>query len=287
MTLVATPRSASANSYLSVAEADAILDNRLNTSAWDDSLQQEEALIQASYRLDQYDYVGITADEFLETDEPTQALKWPRVLNDAGDLIRNYGGTKQVETATIIGTITGDGDAAVTITGAALTGSPIVLAVPVLTGDTPTVTAGKIRIALNANAAITAYALVGGTGAAITLTRLVAADNDETMNVAYTNGTCTGLTPGATSANTTEGALYAIPFVIKQATAELALALLASGGEAVAAGTVSELQIGSSVKVKYAASSSGEVLDTSVDWSGLPIQAARFLKGLRLMPVLA
>lgn len=285
MALIATPRASDANSYLSVAEADAILDNRLNTTAWDDSLQQEEALIQATYRLDQYDYVGITADEYLETEEPTQALKWPRVQNESGDLIRNYGGTKQVETATIVGTVTGDGDATVTITAAALVGSPLVLSVPVLTGDTPSVTAGKIRVALNANAAITAFATVGGTGSAVSLTRLVAASNDSTMNIAYTNGTSTGLTPGATSANTVEGALYAIPFPIKQATAELALALLAAGGEAVAAGTVSELQIGKSVKAKFA---TGEaVVDTSVDSSGLPIQAARFLKGLRLYSVLA
>ena len=285
MALVATPGASNANSYLTVAEADAILDNRLNTTAWDDSLQQEEALIQATYRLDQYDYVGITADEYLETDEPTQALKWPRVLDDTGELIRNYGGTKQVETATIVGTVTGDGDATVTITGAALVGSPVVLAVPVLNGDTATVTAGKIRTALNANSAITDWATVGGTGAAISLTRVAAAANDSTMNLAYTNGTCTGLTPGATSANTTEGALYAIPFPIKQATAELALALLAAGGEAVAAGTVSELQIGRSVTAKFATGTA--VVDTSVDFSGLPIQAARFLKGLRLYSVLA
>lgn len=285
MALIATPRASNANSYNTIAQLDAIFAGRLNATAWDDSLQQEEAAIQATYRLDQYDYVGITADEYLDTDEPTQALKWPRVLNDDGELIRNYGGTKQVETATIVGTITGDGDATVTVTGAALVGSPIVLSVPVLNGDTPTVTAGKIRTALNANSAITDFAAVGGTGAAITLTRVIAAANDETMNLAYTNGTCTGLTPGATSANTTEGALYAIPFEIRMAHAELVLALLAAGGEAVAAGTVSELQIGRSVTAKFATGT--EAVDTSVDYSGLPIQAARFLKGLRLYSVLA
>jgi hypothetical protein len=31
--------------------------------------------------------------------------------------------------------------------------------------------------------------------------------NDATLNIAFTNGTCTGLTPNATSANTTAGVL--------------------------------------------------------------------------------
>lgn len=111
----------------------------------------------------------------------------------------------QVETATIVGTITGDGNASVVVTKAGMTGSPITLAVPVLSGDTPTVTAGKIRTALNANANITAVTTVGGTGADVTLTAKVAAANDATFNVAYDNGTCTGLTPDATSTDTTAG----------------------------------------------------------------------------------
>jgi hypothetical protein len=285
--LIATPRASNANSYLTVAEADDMAAERLYTSAWDDSLEQEAALIQATYRLEQYDYVGITADEYLETEAPTQALKWPRVLNDDGDLIRNYGGIKQVETATIVGTITGDGDASVTVTAAGMTGSPKTLLVPVLNGDTASVVAGKIRTALSADVDVIALFTVGGTGAAVSLTKLIAADNDSTLNIAYTNGTCTGLTPNATSANTVEGALYAIPLPIKQATFEVALSMLAAGGEAVAAGAVSSLKIGSSVEVKYAESSSGEAVDTSADDTGLPIQAARFLKGLRLIPALA
>ena len=290
MALIATPGDPDANSYLTVAEAEAYYENRLYTTAWDDAViagTEEAALIQATARLDQLDYIGITVDDYLDTEEPTQALKWPRVLNDDGDLIRNYGGTKQVETATIAGTVTGDGDASVTITGDGLTGSPLVLAVPVLNTDTATIVAGKIRTALNADVNIATWATVGGTGTAVSLTKLDAEANDSTMNIAYTNGTCTGLTPDATSANTTEGALYAIPREIKYATAETALALLAAGGEAVAAGSVDSLKIGNSVEVKYAASSAGGFVDTSVDYSGLPRQAAAKLSGLRLIPVLA
>jgi hypothetical protein len=67
----------------------------------------------------------------------------------------------------------------------------------------------------------------------------------------------------------------------------MALALLAAGGEAVAAGAVESLKIGSAVEAKYSSGSSGVVVDTSVDDSGLPIQAARFLKGLRLYSLIA
>jgi hypothetical protein len=291
MALIATPRASDANSYITVAEADDLAANRLNTTAWDDSLELEAALIQATSILDQQDYIGITADEYLETEEPIQALKWPRVLNDSGDPIRNYGGTKQAETATIAGTITGDGDASITITAAGMTGSPKTLLVPVLNGDSASMVAGKIRTAFNADADITAMFTVGGSGTAIILTRIVADDNDATLNIAYTNGTCTGLTPNATSANTVAGALYAIPAPIKQATFEVALWLLQTGGSgiSVSAGDVESLKIGNSVEVKYAAAATAatEVNDTSTDDTGLPVQAARFLKGLRLIPVLA
>jgi hypothetical protein len=174
MAINATPGSPTANSYMTVAEADTYFASGLtNTSVWDESSLQEEALIQAAFLLDQYDYVGITSDEYLGTAEPTQALKWPRVLNDEGDLIRNYG-------------------------------------------------------------------------------------------------------------------VAVIPPPIKYAQAELALALLAaSEGDAVAEGTMESLKIGGEVEVKYATGGSAAVVDTSIDYTGLPIQVARFLKGLRLINVLA
>ena len=43
------------------------------------------------------------------------------------------------------------------------------------------------------------------------------------------------------------------------------------------------VKIGSGVEVKYATGGAAAVVDTSVDWTGLPIQASRFLKGLRLI----
>lgn len=127
-------------------------------------------------------------------------------------------GTAQVETTTAAGTITADGNAAVVVTAAGMTGSPKTINVPVLNGDTAAVWAGKVRTALAADAAVSALFTVSGTSTAIVLTRkptktytlrgsnvpLYPAD-DGTLNISLDNGTCTGITTAATSANTTAG----------------------------------------------------------------------------------
>lgn len=122
-------------------------------------------------------------------------------------------GVAQVETATAAGTVTATGDASVIVTSAGMTGSPLMILVPVANGDTPTVWAGKVRTALTANATIAARFTVGGSTTAISLTRLPAtvggvsiySATDATLNIALANGTSTGITAAATSANTTAG----------------------------------------------------------------------------------
>lgn len=115
------------------------------------------------------------------------------------------GGTYQVETATVVGTITTAGNATVVVTAAGMAGSPITLTVAVALSDTATLVAGKIRTAMNANAVIAAFFTIGGTGADIILTRTAVAANDATLNVSIDNGTSVGLTTAGTSANTTAG----------------------------------------------------------------------------------
>jgi len=122
-------------------------------------------------------------------------------------------GVAQVETATAAGTVTATGDASVIVTSAGMTGSPLTILVPVANGDTPTVWAGKVRTVLTANATIAARFTVGGSTTAISLTRLPAtvggvsiySATDGTLNIALANGTSTGITAAATSANTTAG----------------------------------------------------------------------------------
>jgi phage tail sheath gpL-like len=119
-------------------------------------------------------------------------------------------GTAQVETATAAGTIGTAGNASVTITATGMTGSPKLVSVAVAASDTAATWAGKVRAALAADTDVTALYAVGGTTTAITLTRLansrgVIPANDATLNIALANDTCTGITPAASSANTTAG----------------------------------------------------------------------------------
>jgi hypothetical protein len=86
-----------------------------------------------------------------------------------------------------------------------VTGSPLAVSVGVLVDDTPTIVATKAAVTLNATAAIAAHYTATSNGADVILTAKKAAANDATLNVAYTNGTCTGLTPDASSDNTTAG----------------------------------------------------------------------------------
>lgn len=134
-----------------------------------------------------------------------------RTATGAGnETISKSSGTLQVETATALGTITGNGNATVITTAAGVTGSPITTSVAVLNGDTAAVWAGKVRTALALDANITAIYTVGGSSATISLTRILAAANDATLNISLANGTCTGITTAATSANSTAGVASSI-----------------------------------------------------------------------------
>lgn len=72
-TLVATPKSTTANSYATVADADTYFDERLNSSNWTGAVADDKAraLIMATRRIDSEEFYG-----YKTTDG--QALKWPR-----------------------------------------------------------------------------------------------------------------------------------------------------------------------------------------------------------------
>jgi hypothetical protein len=116
-------------------------------------------------------------------------------------------GTKQIETATVVGTITSvaGGNATVIVTGAYITGSPATVSVAVTLSDTASLVAGKIRPALALTGAIANQYVISGTGADVILTDQIARANDTTLNVSIDNGTCTGLTAAPTSTNTLAG----------------------------------------------------------------------------------
>ena len=123
-------------------------------------------------------------------------------------------GTAQVETATAAGTISGTGNASVTVTASGMAGSPKTISAPVVSGDTASVWAGKVRTALASDTDVSELFTVSGSTTAIVLTRKPNQEipavpsylaNDGTLNIALANGTCTGITPAASSANTTAG----------------------------------------------------------------------------------
>jgi len=78
----------------------------------------------------------------------------------------------------------------------------------VLENDTASDVAGKIRTALGLDADVIARFAVSGATDKVILTRLAPAANDATLNMSIDNGTCTGLTTAATSADTTAGVPY-------------------------------------------------------------------------------
>jgi len=114
-------------------------------------------------------------------------------------------GVYQVETAVVVGTITLGGNAKFTVTAAGMAGSPKDILVAVALNDTAAQVAAKARAALAADADVAAMFSVGGTGANVALTTLQSAANDATLNIAYDNDTCTGLTGDASSNNSTAG----------------------------------------------------------------------------------
>ena len=83
MTLIATPEAPTANSYCTVADASLVLNDRLDTLAWQEAplLQREQALIWATRLLDEQAAWQTTPTTV------TQALWWPCVdaLDRAGN----------------------------------------------------------------------------------------------------------------------------------------------------------------------------------------------------------
>jgi hypothetical protein len=114
--------------------------------------------------------------------------------------------TKQIETATVVATITLAGNAKAVITGAYISGSPVTVSFAVLLGDNASAVALAARTALALNAAVSDQYQVSGATDKIILTDRTARANDSTLNIATDNNGCTGITAAASSADTQAGA---------------------------------------------------------------------------------
>jgi hypothetical protein len=112
----------------------------------------------------------------------------------------------QVETATVVAAAgaTSNGNLAVTVTGARITGSPLAVSVPLTTADnTAALVAARIRSSLGQTPTIAEKYQVAGTGADVTLTEIDPQNNDATLNIAIAAGL--GVSAIVTSTNTTAG----------------------------------------------------------------------------------
>ena len=153
---------------------------------------------------------GTTIQSNLNSADVDDAIMNERLYYIDGTQYWEYDGmgpaTGQVEENTVVGVITGAGNASVVVTANGMTGTPKTLSVAVLLGDDESAVAEKIRQALSADADVSGFFTVSGSGADVTLTAKTANYNDTTMNLSIDNGTCTGLTAKPASTTLTEGA---------------------------------------------------------------------------------
>jgi len=86
ITIIATAGASDANSYLTVAEADTLAEERLGTLTWTTAADEDKkkALVQATRYMDTLEYIG-------ERASTTQSLLWPRTDAKCGD--KDYAST--------------------------------------------------------------------------------------------------------------------------------------------------------------------------------------------------
>ena len=112
---------------------------------------------------------------------------------------------KQEIQNTVVGPVISGGNAIFTVTAFGMGNSPKAVTVAVASLDSASTVAQAARYALAIDTDVSLMFLVGGSGANVTLTRRIDAENDSTLNLAIANGTCTGLTASPTSTQVTAG----------------------------------------------------------------------------------
>jgi len=120
-------------------------------------------------------------------------------------------GTRQVETATGVGTVTGAGNVRVILTASGMDNSSLTIDVPVTLGQTASQWMTTVRAYFATTPQVQMYFAVSGSGADMILTRKSPyAGNDSTFNVSIggTGTTATGITAAPTSVNTTAGVAF-------------------------------------------------------------------------------
>lgn len=112
-------------------------------------------------------------------------------------------GTKQIETATGLGTITTSGDVTVVITSGYYGNDTFNVALAL--GDTPALWLPKIKAVLSAATGAASNFTWSNTSSTLVSVNKFASANDSTLNISISNGTCAGISNTLTSANTAAG----------------------------------------------------------------------------------
>jgi hypothetical protein len=138
-------------------------------------------------------------------------------LNQQGAIFRltqpypDLMGTRQVETATGVGTVTGAGNVRVILTASGMDSNPLAIDIPVTLGQTASQWMATVRAYFSTIPQVQMYFAASGSGADMILTRRSPyASNDSTLNISIggTGTTATGITAVPTSVNTTAGAEF-------------------------------------------------------------------------------
>jgi len=118
-------------------------------------------------------------------------------------------GTRQVETATGVGTVTGAGVVRYTVTAAGIDINPWILDDNVSVGETPSVWIQRAVERINRFNEISNYYTASRSGNDLILTRRSPyAGNDTTLNISIAQTSGTGITNAPTSVNTTAGSSF-------------------------------------------------------------------------------
>lgn len=137
------------------------------------------------------------------------------------ELIRTYGSVRQVESLRALGPILNDGTILVTVRGAGIAGSPLVIPVFVEGGMAAIDWVEEVRLALGEEPAVSALYDVGGFEELITLTEREPNGNDPTLLVTVSSGTAIMLALPINSVNTVVGVSTPIGGGLKQMNEEI------------------------------------------------------------------
>lgn len=138
--------------------------------------------------IDTQKYMG---QEFLV--QASKVLDGNYVLSvNESDSVGDSAGIEQSMTRTVDTEPTADGNITITITASDMYNSPKAVTVAILDADDTDGVAGKIRTALAADADVSRFFDISGTGSDVTLTAKVADENDSTYTFAFTDTGTTG-----------------------------------------------------------------------------------------------